>query len=66
MQISVSVCRDLNNIANGLVRVLGLSNGSLAVYNCSVGYNIVGVAVRICMNGTWSDTEPSCRITGNL
>ena len=39
----------------------GLSVGSLAEYNCSEGFLLVGVTTRVCqMNGTWSEDVPMC------
>lgn len=38
-----------------------LSVGSLAEYNCSEGFLLMGVTTRVCqMNGTWSEDVPVC------
>lgn len=35
--------------------------GSLAMYYCNDGYNLVGIEQQICLvNGTWLGTVPSC------
>jgi hypothetical protein len=35
---------------------------SVAVYNCSAGFEIVGIDARLCLeNGSWNGTEPLCK-----
>ena len=60
----VPTCKPLNNIANGAVKVSDFSNGSIALYICDEGYDIAGAAIRRCLNGSWTDEEPFCRIAG--
>ena len=37
---------------------------SLAVYNCSSGFELVGMEKRLCLeDGTWNGTEPICKGT---
>ena len=60
---TASSCSALPQIENGMVGVGDASNGSLAVYTCNEGYNIAGVIVRYCINGSWTGEEPICTIT---
>ena len=51
----------LPNITDGFVIIDSRSVDSLAVYNCSAGFEIVSADVRVCTeNGTWNGTEPLC------
>lgn len=39
----------------------GTGAGAVASYECESGYNLIGVASRICSaDGRWSSTEPRC------
>ena len=54
----------LPNITNGFVIIDDRSVDSLAMYNCSAGFEVVGIDVRVCMeNGSWNGTEPLCKGT---
>ncbi len=55
-------CGRLDNPDNGLVTVSGVSPGSSAHYRCNTGFELVGVASRICLqSGQWSGSAPSCQ-----
>lgn len=35
--------------------------GSMAMYSCNVGRQLIGSSVRVCQDdGTWSESEPTC------
>ena len=54
-------CGPLSDPLNGQVDVSSTSVGSLATYQCNIGYILVGVTQRICQpNGQWSNSEPIC------
>ena len=54
-------CGPLSDPLNGQVDVSSTSVGSLATYQCNIGYILVGVTQRICRpNGQWSNSEPIC------
>ena len=60
--ISEILCPLLQNITDGSVMIDGRSVDSLATYDCSSGFDLVGADVRMCMeNGNWNGTEPTCR-----
>ena len=49
--------------ANGNVGAASTTFGSLAVYSCNDGYELVGSNMRECQaNGTWSGVTPSCTL----
>ncbi|GAB6029547.1 hypothetical protein CHUAL_005296 [Chamberlinius hualienensis] len=51
-------CYALDTMVNGNVNV----NGSQAIYNCSVGYNLFGDESRLCMiHGNWTGKKPECK-----
>ena len=55
---------NLPNPANGDVHVVTTTLGSLAKYNCTDQFILVGHDTRICQaDGTWSGQIPSC-VTG--
>ena len=54
-------CGALANPANGMVATSGTTAGSRASYSCVAGYQLSGVATRVCQNtGVWSDSAPTC------
>lgn len=54
-------CGALASITNGKVVVNGNGVGSVAVYTCDRGFQLVGKGRRICLSsGEWSSSEPSC------
>lgn len=56
-------CGPLTAPANGNVGAASTTFGSLAVYSCNDGYELVGSNMRECQaNGTWSGVTPSCTL----
>ena len=59
------MCDPLTNPVNGQVTLTTRTAGSVATYNCEVGYNLVGNMTRTCQADTggldWSDSEPVCQ-----
>ena len=54
-------CPSVEDIASGSVTVSGTLPGSIAVYCCESGFELVGVSVRYCRNNsTWSGDAPVC------
>jgi hypothetical protein len=54
-------CGGLDTPENGSLVVDATTFGSMATYECGVGFTIVGDAERTCQaDGTWSGTEPFC------
>lgn len=65
--INVVDCGNLFDIGNGRVTLSGTTYGETATYLCERGYYITsGDATRICMQGFWSGSEPTCTIHGWL
>ena len=57
-------CETLVNPSNGKVTVTDGSRppGTIAIYSCSPGYDLVGVQTLLCQNnGLWSGVTPVCR-----
>ena len=55
-------CGPLTAPRNGTVNVPITTFEAVAFYNCSHGYNLIGVSRRICQaNATWSSEEPVCK-----
>ncbi|XP_078592450.1 C4b-binding protein beta chain-like [Branchiostoma floridae x Branchiostoma japonicum] len=53
-------CPDLAAPANGYI-TSGKFYGDTVTYSCQIGYEIDGVAVRICQDDkTWGGMEPTC------
>ena len=52
----ILVCPNLRGPGNGAVQVSGI----VATYSCNSGYDLRGNRRRICSNGVWSGSEPSC------
>ena len=56
------LCPVLPNITDGVVIITSRLVDSLAIYNCSAGFEVVGIDVRVCLeNGSWNGTEPICK-----
>ncbi len=56
-------CGPLGNPADGLVVILSTTTtfGSIAIYNCTSGYNLTGEATRVCQaDGVWNSSDPTC------
>lgn len=54
-------CGGLDALENGSLTFDATTFGSVASYECGVGFTIVGDAERTCRaDGTWSGTEPFC------
>ena len=54
-------CGTLEDIEFGSVSVVLTTFGASAIYSCEQGYEILGVAERVCStDGAWSREEPSC------
>ena len=63
--ISGNRCPNLDNPANGRVKVSSVNIGGVAVYSCRIGFVLNGNRRRVCQaNGHWSGDEPTCE--GNL
>ena len=55
-------CVYLESPENGEVTQTGTLVGSVAIYSCFPGFELVGEETRTCQeNGQWSGTEPFCR-----
>ena len=60
--ISIALCPDLSDPANGMVSMTGNSAGNAATYTCDAGYELIGSKTVTCMDdGTWNDGPPMCR-----
>ncbi|XP_074641314.1 sushi, von Willebrand factor type A, EGF and pentraxin domain-containing protein 1-like [Tubulanus polymorphus] len=57
-------CSSLIDPINGhVVTEDGIQFGDEAIYNCSVGFTLNGIASRTCtLNGTWSGEIPICTV----
>ncbi len=57
----VVLCPDLVSPPNGVVMMTNRSVGSVAEYSCDVGFQLIGMEQRTCLqNGTWTDIDPTC------
>ena len=62
--LTAILCPDLDNVANGQVRLTGNTVGSGAIYSCSPGYTLEGFQQRRCNgDGDWEGTPPTCHLT---
>ena len=53
-------------VNGGITYSMGTIYGSTVYYACDNGYEVTGVASRVCLaTGSWSDTQPVCTILGN-
>ena len=55
-------CGGLEPPDNGTIELReGTLFGSIAVYDCDDGFEVVGSIVRVCLEtGEWSDEAPVC------
>ena len=62
-----TVCPDLSDPSNGVVKVNSQRTDDTAEYSCDEGFELVGDVMRTCMsNSEWSGKAPSCmRNPGN-
>jgi len=62
-------CRAVEDVKHGSWEPSGRRSyrvGSIIRYWCEEGYSLYGPVERECQeNGTWTDTSPSCRISGS-
>ena len=59
--LTVVACPPLTDPLDGGVVWTNLSVGSVAVYTCNRGFELVGNEMRTCQgDGTWSGEEPVC------
>ena len=59
---SVVDCGMLSAPENGLLSTENTTFGSLVIYSCIEGYNIMGDEMRMCLeNGSWSRHDPVCQ-----
>ena len=56
----------MNELEHGSVATdNGVTVGQYAIYNCDVGYDLIGLTERVCqLNSTWSGSEPTCKVKG--
>ena len=55
-------CGALADPMDGTASLSGTTFGQTALYQCALGYNIVGGSSRTCQeNKQWSGTAPTCR-----
>ena len=60
--ISIGLCPDLSDLANGMVSMTGNSPGDRGTYTCDAGFELIGSMTVICLDdGAWSDGPPMCR-----
>ncbi|XP_064393132.1 uncharacterized protein LOC135340597 isoform X2 [Halichondria panicea] len=62
-------CSDLPPLMNGGITYAGgladnRPNNTIAMFTCDNGYTLIGGgrSVRVCQNGTWSGTAPTCQL----
>ena len=61
-RVFIVVCPTLEDITRGSVTVTGVLPGSIAVYCCDNGFELVGESVRRCTsNLRWSGNSTICR-----
>ena len=49
-------------IENGKVTFSGRKNGDIAIYQCDLGYTLLGNDFRMCqMDRSWSGSDPTCQ-----
>lgn len=61
--LAVILCPQLS-IVNGMIIMTSNTVGSLAFYQCNLGFEVSGLTVRECTadsgEGQWSGEEPTC------
>lgn len=58
----VNQCSVLPKPLNGIVAITGTSFGSMAMYTCNRGFELVGEDKRVCNNdASWTGKEPLCK-----
>ena len=64
LTFSVVRCPFINPPENGNRTVYGYSNGSIAMFTCDTGYQIIGGSMRrVCQeDSTWSGTDLVCAL----
>ena len=64
LTFSVVRCPFINPPENGNRTVYGYSNGSIAMFTCDIGYQIIGGNIRrVCQeDSTWSGTDLVCAL----
>ena len=60
---AVANCGDLQPPANGGISFsAGTIFGSVAIFTCNTGYDIIGMESRFCLvDELWNGTTPSCQ-----
>lgn len=57
----IADCNFLADPDNGVVVHSSTIQGSSATYTCDVGYDLVGIAIRVCQSDAqWTSEEPTC------
>lgn len=59
-------CESLGELENGEIHVTGVTDRSVALYDCDSPYTLDGLTVRQCMNGVWTGDEPKCKCKINI
>ena len=60
--LSIALCPDLTDPANGAVMMMGNSVGDMATYTCNDGFELDGVMMVTCQSdGQWDNPPPICR-----
>lgn len=55
-------CGQLDSPVNGRVLFVSTIFRATAIYSCTAGFELVGVAQRVCTaDGVWSGVEPVCQ-----
>ena len=59
--LSIALCPDLSDPANGMVTMTGNLAGDTATYTCDLGFQLNGASVLNCQtDGTWDNSLPTC------
>ncbi|CAB4031772.1 Hypothetical predicted protein [Paramuricea clavata] len=53
-------CPSLSKIRNGVINGGDRTHGSLILFTCNGGYQLIGVSSARCDDGQWSETVPRC------
>ena len=55
------MCPTLSAPVNGSISLSGVTVGDMATYSCNEGFELVGNATRVCLDGgTWSGKDIVC------